>query len=79
MDPQKDPYVGFVKKEDVGKLSLEKLEHLDRVVALCMKYDIPYQKFSNHSDIRGGGTIGSVISAMLPANAIDQPCHCERM
>ncbi|MBQ2651510.1 MAG: M18 family aminopeptidase, partial [Clostridia bacterium] len=24
-----------------------------------------------HSDIRGGGTIGSVISAMLPANAID--------
>ncbi|MBQ1250513.1 MAG: M18 family aminopeptidase [Clostridia bacterium] len=41
------------------------------VEQLCMKYDIPYQKFSNHSDIRGGGTIGSVISAMLPANAID--------
>lgn len=40
MDPQKDPYVGFVKKEDVGKLSLEKLEQLDRVVALCMKYDL---------------------------------------
>ena len=41
------------------------------VEQLCQKYDIPYQKFSNHSDIRGGGTIGSVISAMLPANAID--------
>ncbi len=41
------------------------------VEQLCAKYDIPYQKFANHSDIRGGGTIGSVISAMLPVNAID--------
>lgn len=41
------------------------------VEQLCQKYDIPYQKFSNHSDIKGGGTIGSVISAMLPANAVD--------
>ena len=41
------------------------------VEQLCQKNGIKYQKFSNHSDIRGGGTIGSVISAMLPANAID--------
>ena len=41
------------------------------VEQLCLKYDIPYQKFSNHSDIKGGGTIGSVISAMLPAPAVD--------
>lgn len=41
------------------------------VEQLCRKYDIPYQKFANHSDIRGGGTIGSVISAMLPAKAVD--------
>ena len=41
------------------------------VEQLCAKYDIPYQKFSNHSDIKGGGTIGSVISAMLPVNAVD--------
>lgn len=40
MDGQKDSYVDFVKAEDVGKLSLERLEQLDRVVALCMKYDI---------------------------------------
>lgn len=39
-DGQKDPYVGFVKSEDAGKLSLERLEQLDRVLALCMKYDI---------------------------------------
>ena len=41
------------------------------VEQLCRKYNIPYQKFANHSDIRGGGTIGSVISAMLPAKAVD--------
>ena len=40
MDEQKDCYVDFVADEDVGKLSLERLEQLDRVVALCMKYDI---------------------------------------
>lgn len=31
---------GIVSKEDVGKLSLERLEKLDRVIALGMKYDI---------------------------------------
>ena len=40
MDGQKECYVGFVRNEDVGKLSQERLEQLDRVVALCMKYDI---------------------------------------
>ena len=31
---------GLVAKEDVGKLSLERLEQLDRAIALCMKHDI---------------------------------------
>lgn len=35
-----DAYGDFVNQEDVGKLSLEQLEKLDRVIALCMKYDI---------------------------------------
>lgn len=35
-----DAYGGMVSKEDVGKLSLEQLEKLDRAIALCMKYDI---------------------------------------
>lgn len=35
-----DAFGGLVAKEDVGKLSLERLEQLDRVIALCMKYDI---------------------------------------
>ena len=40
MDEQKDAYVGFVAEADVGKLSLERLKQLDRVVALCMEHDI---------------------------------------
>ena len=35
-----DAFGGLVNKEDVGKLSLQQLEKLDRVIALCMKYDI---------------------------------------
>lgn len=35
-----DAFGGMVSKEDKGKLSLERLEQLDRVIALGMKYDI---------------------------------------
>lgn len=35
-----DAYGGLVNKEDVGKLSQERLEQVDRVIALCVKYDI---------------------------------------
>ena len=38
--PGRDAYKGFVKNEDVGKLDLNRLEQLDQVLALCMKYDI---------------------------------------
>lgn len=31
---------GMVSKENKGKLSLERLEQLDKAIALCMKYDI---------------------------------------
>lgn len=39
-DKSRKAYEGFVNKEDVGKLSLERLEKLDQVIAWCMKYDI---------------------------------------
>lgn len=41
------------------------------VEQLCRKENIPLQKYANHSDIRGGGTIGPVISALLGANTAD--------
>lgn len=36
----KNGYVSLINKEDDGKISLERLEKLDRVIALCMEYDI---------------------------------------
>jgi len=39
-DPQFEPFKGLVAEEDVGKFSMARLEQLDRVIALCMKYDI---------------------------------------
>ncbi len=40
LEKYENSFGGLVAKEDVGKLSLERLEQLDRVIALCMQYDI---------------------------------------
>ena len=38
---------------------------------LCKKDGIPYKKFSNRSDIRGGSTLGSISSCQLAVKAVD--------
>lgn len=38
---------------------------------LCRKNQIPYRKFSNRSDIRGGSTLGSISSAKLNMPTVD--------
>ena len=38
---------------------------------ICDKENISYQKFVNHSDSVGGGTIGAISSAMLPIRTVD--------
>ena len=38
---------------------------------LCEKNDIPYQVFNNRSDVRGGGTIGPMISATYGIMTVD--------
>ena len=40
LEKYENSFGGLVAKEDVGKLSLERLEQLDKVIALCMQYDI---------------------------------------
>ena len=39
--------------------------------ALCQTHDIPYQMFLNRSDIRGGSTLGSMLTANMPMRAMD--------
>lgn len=41
------------------------------VESLCRANQIPYRKFSNRSDIRGGSTLGSISSTMLNMPAVD--------
>jgi aspartyl aminopeptidase len=41
------------------------------MVMLCDKYNIPYKKFVNHSDVVGGGTMGPIISSWLPMKTVD--------
>jgi aspartyl aminopeptidase len=41
------------------------------VQQLCEKAEVPYKKFANHSDVVGGGTIGTIMSARLPMKAAD--------
>lgn len=41
------------------------------IQGLCEKYDIPYGKFVNRSDQRGGSTLGTVASAALNIPCVD--------
>lgn len=38
---------------------------------ICDSKEIPYQRFVNRSDVRGGGTLGAIASAFLPVKTID--------
>ena len=38
---------------------------------LCHKYNIPYQKYVNRSDMIGGSTLGSIASSWLPMKTVD--------
>ncbi len=46
-------------------------EAIAAICQLCESADIQYKKFVNHSDIAGGGTIGSMISSWLPMKTVD--------
>lgn len=41
------------------------------IMQLCNSYNIPYQKYTNHSDIVGGSTLGSISSSWLPMKTVD--------
>ncbi|MEG0688871.1 MAG: M18 family aminopeptidase [Hungatella sp.] len=41
------------------------------IESICKKAQIPYQKFSNRSDLRGGSTLGAISSSLLAMKAVD--------
>lgn len=39
--------------------------------AICRRAAVPFQRFANRSDLRGGSTLGSIANVFLPVNTVD--------
>lgn len=62
---------GFVLKTASNQSYSWDPEILAAIMALCEEKEIPYQRFVKHSNVKGGGTIGSIISSHLPMRTAD--------
>lgn len=62
---------GFAIKEACAQSYATDSEAIGIVQQICEKEDIAYQKFVNHSDSAGGGTLGAIASALLPIRTVD--------
>ena len=62
---------GFCIKEACSQSYATDAEAIAIACQICDKYDIPFQRFVNRSDIRGGGTLGSIASTLLPIKTVD--------
>lgn len=62
---------GFCIKEACSQSYATDSEAVGIVQQICEKEQIPYQKFVNRSDMAGGGTLGSIASAVLPVRTVD--------
>ncbi len=62
---------GFVIKEASAQSYATDCEAIAMVEQLAQQKNISYQKFVNRSDVRGGGTLGAITSALLPMRIVD--------
>ncbi len=62
---------GFCIKQACSQSYATDAEAIAIVCQICDKKNIPYQRFVNRSDVRGGSTLGSIASAMLPVKTAD--------
>lgn len=72
-DPNNQPYLngGIIFKIDSNQRYAYDTEALGVVQQLCDKTGVKCQKFVNRSDVPGGGTLGSILSAWLPIKTVD--------
>lgn len=73
MDVTNKPVLGkgFCIKEACSQSYATDCEAISIIQQICDKNKIPYQKFVNRSDMAGGGTLGSIASALLPVKTVD--------
>ena len=62
---------GFCIKEACSQSYATDAEAVAVLRQLCDAEHIPYQRFVNRSDVRGGGTLGAVASTLLPVRTVD--------
>ncbi len=62
---------GFCIKEACSQSYATDSEVVSIVCQICERNHIPYQRFVNRSDVRGGGTLGSIASTLLPVKTVD--------
>lgn len=62
---------GFCIKQASSQSYATDAEAIAILCQICDAKKIPYQKFVNRSDVRGGGTLGSVASTLLPVKTVD--------
>lgn len=62
---------GVVLKLDSTQKYAYDTEAVAGVMQLCQKYNLPCQKFVNHSDGTSGSTLGSIASSWLPMKTVD--------
>lgn len=62
---------GVTLKMAVSQAYATDASHISIIEDLCRRNRIPYRKFSNRADMRGGSTLGSISSCLLNMPAVD--------
>ena len=62
---------GFCLKSASNQSYAWDAEALAFAADLCLTEGIPYQRFAKHSNTKGGGTIGSILSSLVPMRTVD--------
>ena len=62
---------GFCIKQASSQSYATDAEAIGILCQICDSQNIPYQRFVNRSDVRGGGTLGSIASTLLPVKTVD--------
>lgn len=62
---------GFCIKEACSQSYATDAEAVAILCSICEEKGISYQRFVNRSDVRGGGTLGSIASTLLPVKTVD--------
>jgi len=72
-DPTNRPIInkGFCFKEASSQSYATDAKVVAIGEQICQKANIPYQKYTNRSDIRGGRTLGSLLSGVMPIRTLE--------